>query len=77
MITLENGIDDGDLASDTSSTLRQENDIPDVEAAKDKIQTQEPSTSQEVLEKILSQTRSRSSYIDPGPPPDGGLTAWT
>lgn len=27
--------------------------------------------------KVLSRTISRSSYIDPGPPPDGGLTAWT
>lgn len=25
----------------------------------------------------LSNTISLSSYIDPGPPPDGGLTAWT
>ena len=30
-----------------------------------------------VLDNILSRTRSRSSYIDPGPPPDGGLIAWT
>lgn len=30
-----------------------------------------------VVEKVLSRTRSRSSYIDPGPPPDGGLKAWT
>ena len=26
---------------------------------------------------VLSHTLSRSSYIDPGPPPDGGFTAWT
>lgn len=32
--------------------------------------------SQGVL-KVLSRTISRSSCIDPGPPPDGGLTAWT
>ena len=29
-----------------------------------------------VLAKVLSRTTSRIS-IDPGPPPDGGLTAWT
>lgn len=29
------------------------------------------------LEKVLSRVQSRSSYVDPGPPPDGGLTAWT
>lgn len=26
---------------------------------------------------VLGRTVSRSSYVDPGPPPDGGLTAWT
>lgn len=26
---------------------------------------------------VLSRTRSTSSWIDPGPPPDGGLRAWT
>lgn len=26
---------------------------------------------------VLSRTRSRTSYVDPGPPPDGGLQAWT
>ena len=30
-----------------------------------------------ILEKVLSRTRSHSSYVDPGPPPDGGLGAWT
>ena len=29
------------------------------------------------LGKILSKTVSCSSYIDPGPPPDGGIQAWT
>ncbi|KAI4209709.1 MAG: hypothetical protein LQ351_007363 [Letrouitia transgressa] len=29
------------------------------------------------LGKVLSTTVSRSSYKDPGPPPDGGLLAWT
>ena len=30
-----------------------------------------------ILARVLSRTQSRSSYIEPGPPPDGGLTAWT
>ena len=30
-----------------------------------------------VLARVLSRTQSRCSYIDPGPPPDGGLRAWT
>ena len=29
------------------------------------------------LEKVLSRIMSRSSARDPGPPPDGGLEAWT
>ncbi|OAK94189.1 MFS monocarboxylate transporter-like protein [Phaeosphaeriaceae sp. SRC1lsM3a] len=29
-----------------------------------------------VLEKILSRRSNASSWVDPGPPPDGGLTAW-
>ncbi len=29
------------------------------------------------IRQVLSRTRSRTSYVDPGPPPDGGLQAWT
>lgn len=29
------------------------------------------------IHKILSKTLSRTSWKDPGPPPDGGLQAWT
>ncbi|KAI4229149.1 MAG: hypothetical protein L6R36_001106 [Xanthoria steineri] len=29
------------------------------------------------LEKVLSRVASRTSGLDPGPPPDGGLKAWT
>ena len=30
-----------------------------------------------ILARVLSRTQSRTSYIDPGPPPDGGRRAWT
>ena len=30
-----------------------------------------------VLKGVISRTRSASSWVDPGPPPDGGLRAWT
>ena len=76
MLSPENDVDDRQPASDTSSTLRQDDGNLDVEAAEEKIQAQELTTSGTIMEKILSRTRSRSSYIDPGPPPDGGLTAW-
>lgn len=29
------------------------------------------------VEKVLSRVHSRASCVDPGPPPDAGLTAWT
>ncbi|KAL8928611.1 MAG: hypothetical protein Q9208_001845 [Pyrenodesmia sp. 3 TL-2023] len=29
------------------------------------------------LERAISRITSRSSYVDPGPPPDGGVEAWT
>ncbi|KAI4200556.1 MAG: hypothetical protein LQ346_002355 [Caloplaca aetnensis] len=29
------------------------------------------------LERAISRITSRSSYVDPGPPPDGGIEAWT
>ena len=29
------------------------------------------------IRQMLTRTRSHKSYIDPGPPPDGGLQAWT
>lgn len=32
---------------------------------------------EDVLETPLSTTRSRASYVDPAPPPDGGVRAWT
>ena len=73
----ESDVDDGRPASDASSTLRQDDGNLDVEAAEEKAQTQELTTSGGIMEKVLSRTRSHISYIDPGPPPDGGLTAWT
>lgn len=29
------------------------------------------------IRRVISRTRSATSWIDPGPPPDGGLQAWT
>lgn len=31
----------------------------------------------DAVRRVLSRTRSAASWIDPGPPPDGGLQAWT
>lgn len=39
--------------------------------------TESGATNNQGILSALSHTISLSSYIDPGPPPDGGLTAWT
>ncbi|KAL9014973.1 MAG: hypothetical protein Q9180_008910, partial [Flavoplaca navasiana] len=39
--------------------------------------TENPGGLQTGLEKVLSRIASRTSCPDPGPPPDGGLRAWT
>lgn len=39
--------------------------------------TQSASKNTNGILEVLGRTVSRSSAIDPGPPPDGGLTAWT
>ena len=39
--------------------------------------TENPGGLQTGLEKVLSRIASRTSCPDPGPPPDGGLQAWT
>lgn len=39
--------------------------------------SEEPTGESDGYFKALSTTLSRSSYVDPGPPPDGGFQAWT
>ena len=67
-------------ASSTPTCLAEQN-FPDLVGKEEKIgEGQNPSvlrSSNSGLRKVLSRTISRSSYVDPGPPPDGGLTAWT
>lgn len=46
------------------------------EAQDDGVKSVKESSPAGVLAKVLSRTTSRIS-IDPGPPPDGGLAAWT
>lgn len=62
---------------DPSSSGGQENDSPDLDDTEAKIGLEERGASGGVLDRVLSRTRSRSSYLDPGPPPDGGVRAWT
>lgn len=36
-----------------------------------------PETIKERSLRVLSRTKSAASWKDPGPPPDGGVVAWT
>ena len=62
---------------DASSSGRLENDSPGFDDTGEKLEHEELSASGRVFDRVLSQSRSRSSYLDPGPPPDGGVRAWT
>ena len=73
----KNIISDETPNSDASSIERQNDTNPSPVDLENKIQSEQPTATAGVFEKVLSRTRSRSSYIDPGPPPDGGLEAWT
>lgn len=52
----------GEFDSDDIVVVKENNDPPKEETA---------------LERAISRITSRSSYVDPGPPPDGGVEAWT
>jgi len=80
----EKNIQDGERSSSSTSATSGRNHIkseyPDANPASGKDEEKEieaPNGSGGVLEKVLSKVQSRSSYIDPGPPPDCGLAAWT
>ncbi|KAL8755352.1 MAG: hypothetical protein Q9199_003702 [Rusavskia elegans] len=47
------------------------------ESTSDEKPAENPNGLQTGLEKVLSRIASRTSCPDPGPPPDGGLQAWT
>lgn len=52
----------GEFDNDDVVVVKESNDAPKEETA---------------LERAISRITSRSSYVDPGPPPDGGVEAWT
>ncbi|KIW02236.1 uncharacterized protein PV09_06389 [Verruconis gallopava] len=55
--------------SEASGTISEDIETPELDAT-----TPVPITSS-VLQRVIT-GRSASSYVDPGPPPDGGLRAW-
>lgn len=49
----------------------------DIEACPDVLDDSQDETSKEGSLRVLSRTKSAASAKDPGPPPDGGVHAWT
>ncbi len=75
-LDLEKGVDRGEQSSNSSIPSAQgatTAGTPEMEA---KAAVEANDGIGGILEMVLSRTRSRSSCIDPGPPPDRGLTAW-
>lgn len=80
---LEKDIQNGERASSRRSEEERHSSItsPELEISSKEVQNVGVKTTNEpglggVLANVLSRTTSRIS-IDPGPPPDGGLPAWT
>jgi len=76
-LDLEKGVDRGEHSSNSSIPSAQGATIAGTPEMEAKAAVEANDGTGGMLEKVLSRTRSRSSYIDPGPPPDRGLTAWT
>lgn len=82
-VNVEKEFRDAELATssrseeeDQSSTMSPEIESSDKEARVTGAKHTNESDPGGVLAKVLSRTTSRIS-VDPGPPPDGGLVAWT
>ena len=82
-VDLEKDIQNGEPASpsradeeEQSSMTATELDLSSKEAGFIGVKNNKEPDPAGVLAKVLSKTTSRIS-IDPGPPPDGGLVAWT
>ena len=80
---LEEDINNGERTTPKTSDDEEQTSTnsPEVNAVSKEMQAIEVGLDDEpgpqgVLAKIVSRTNSRIS-VDPGPPPDGGLTAWT
>lgn len=76
-VDLEKGVDGGEHSSNSSLPSAQDATVAGTPEPEPKAVVAANTGTGGMLEKDLSQTRSCSSYVDPGPPPDGGLTAWT
>lgn len=84
-IDLEKEIRSGPRSSDSSSQPQPENNTAEPQDGSTDAQetkghatnNDSPMASFQGIREVLSRTRSRTSCVDPGPPPDGGLQAWT
>lgn len=75
--------DGSNTSSDVSDSIRQDHDILVSQNVVEKPEIHEKSIREDSnnlgqgVVKVLSRTLSRKNPADPGPPPDGGLEAWT
>lgn len=69
--------EDGNISRQDDLTMGSRRTDDERSGGKEQLQDSVPVDPNFGIEKILSHTLSRASYIDPGPPPDGGLQAWT
>lgn len=76
-LDLEKSMDIGEHSSESSIPSAQDTTITGIPKLEAKAAVEANDGTGGILEKVLSRTRSRCSSIDPGPPPDRGLEAWT
>ena len=79
---MENETQKGSRNSDLSERSQTENSSADQHDAAtgsqgEKGEVENTNDSFRGIRQVLNRTRSNKSYVDPGPPPDGGLQAWT
>lgn len=65
------------VAKAEQETISQDDRARDPHRDEPQVNSAEVSSSQGGILRTISKTLSRTSTIDPGPPPDGGLKAWT
>lgn len=68
---------DNESSNPVDPSTSDASDPKTTEQAEEEADYRDANGTEGVLGRVLSMTRSRASYVDPGPPPDGGLRAWT
>ena len=69
--------DKGNIEAYPGATSINISEYGDIGAYPDAVNDPQHETMKERSMRVLSRTRSATSWKDPGPPPDGGVFAWT